>query len=143
MWALLDAGASEVSVYNRTTGRAEALAAELGARAVAGPVAADILVNCTSVGLGYASSAVDFLKVFGITLDDFVNICMWLTSYTATARRGSSSLHANSACRSLTGSMSSSPRAHSASSCGPDAPRHARTCVALSWPADPGGRHGR
>lgn len=70
VWALRAAGATEVSVYNRTAARAEALAAELGARAVAGPVPADILVNCTSVGLGYASSAVDILKVFGITLDE-------------------------------------------------------------------------
>ncbi len=50
VWALAEAGA-EVSVWNRTPQRARALAEELGARAVREPVAADLLVNCTSVGL--------------------------------------------------------------------------------------------
>ena len=31
---------------------------------------ADILVNCTSIGLGHSSSGVDILKVIGMTLDD-------------------------------------------------------------------------
>jgi shikimate dehydrogenase len=51
VWALRDAGAREVSVWNRTGSRAVELADALGARAVARPEAADILVNCTSVGL--------------------------------------------------------------------------------------------
>jgi shikimate dehydrogenase len=51
VWALLAEGASEVSIWNRTSARAEALANDLGARAVARPVPADLLVNCTSVGL--------------------------------------------------------------------------------------------
>jgi shikimate dehydrogenase len=51
VWALLDAGASEVSIYNRTRERADELARELGARSVARPGAAELLVNCTSVGL--------------------------------------------------------------------------------------------
>jgi shikimate dehydrogenase len=51
VWALLDAGAAEVSVCNRTPERADELARELGARAVARPEAAELLVNCTSVGL--------------------------------------------------------------------------------------------
>jgi shikimate dehydrogenase len=50
VWALLRAGA-EVSVWNRTPQRAVALAAQLGARAVRSPQPADLLVNCTSVGL--------------------------------------------------------------------------------------------
>ena len=52
VWALLDAGAREVRVWNRTPERARELAADLGAtagRARAEP--ADLLVNCTSVGL--------------------------------------------------------------------------------------------
>jgi shikimate dehydrogenase len=49
-WALAAAGA-DVAVWNRTPERAEALAADLGVRAVPGAVPADILVNCTSVGL--------------------------------------------------------------------------------------------
>ena len=52
VWALRDAGAAEVSVWNRTPERAERLAEQLGARAVRAPQAADLLVNCTSVGLG-------------------------------------------------------------------------------------------
>ncbi len=51
VWALLDAGVGEVMVWNRTTERARALAGELGARAVERPQPADLLVNCTSVGL--------------------------------------------------------------------------------------------
>jgi shikimate dehydrogenase len=51
VWALIDAGASEVSVWNRTPERARELAAELGARALARAQPADLLVNCTAVGL--------------------------------------------------------------------------------------------
>jgi shikimate dehydrogenase len=51
VWALREQGAAEVSIYNRTPERAAELARELGATAVAAPVAADVLVNCTSVGL--------------------------------------------------------------------------------------------
>jgi shikimate dehydrogenase len=50
-WALKQAGAADVAVWNRTPERAAALAAELGLRAVDGATAADIVVNCTSVGL--------------------------------------------------------------------------------------------
>jgi shikimate dehydrogenase len=53
-WALREAGASEVSVWNRTPERAETLAGELGVRAVSSPQPADLLVNCTSVGLASA-----------------------------------------------------------------------------------------
>jgi shikimate dehydrogenase len=49
--ALLQAGAADVAVWNRTPERAVALAAELGARAVERPGLAEIVVNCTSVGL--------------------------------------------------------------------------------------------
>ena len=63
-WALGNAGAS-VSIWNRTAARAEALAAELGVaheRGGAGgeplPLADyDLLVNCTTVGLGAAGTA--------------------------------------------------------------------------------------
>jgi shikimate dehydrogenase len=51
VWALCQAGVSEVSVWNRTRERADALAGDLGARAVDVPQSADLLVNCTSVGL--------------------------------------------------------------------------------------------
>jgi shikimate dehydrogenase len=74
VWGLLGAGASEVSVWNRTAGRAEQLARELGARAVVRPERADLLVNCTSVGLnanGLERSATDAeaLNQLGLTFD--------------------------------------------------------------------------
>jgi shikimate dehydrogenase len=56
VWGLLDAGAREVRVWNRSADRARQLADELGAVVLApAPGAeelrADMLVNCTSVGL--------------------------------------------------------------------------------------------
>jgi shikimate dehydrogenase len=51
VWALAGAGADEVSVWNRTPQRARELAGELGARAVDVIEGADVLVNCTTVGL--------------------------------------------------------------------------------------------
>lgn len=53
IWGLADSGA-EVDVWNRTRERGETVAAELGARAVAEPSAADyaLIVNTTAVGLG-------------------------------------------------------------------------------------------
>jgi shikimate dehydrogenase len=75
VWALREAGASEVCVWNRTPERARALARELGARAVTAPTAADLLVNCTSVGLlagaGVERSASEdeALNQLGLTFD--------------------------------------------------------------------------
>ena len=51
VWALVRAGAAEVEVWNRSHERAVALAGALGARAVREPRQAEIVVNCTSVGL--------------------------------------------------------------------------------------------
>jgi shikimate dehydrogenase len=56
VWALLDAGAREVYIWNRTPERATELATAFGRHAGAvtdaGTVAdADVLINCTSVGL--------------------------------------------------------------------------------------------
>ncbi len=69
VWGLLNAGASEVSVWNRTPERALALAAELGARAVSAPVSAEVLVNCTSVGLQRSASDAAALNQLGLTAD--------------------------------------------------------------------------
>ena len=49
-WALREAGL-QVRVWNRTPGRARALADELGVEAVGRPSEADILVNCTVAGM--------------------------------------------------------------------------------------------
>jgi len=51
VWALLHAGAGEVLVWNRNPARAGELCAELGGTAVQMATPADLLVNCTSVGL--------------------------------------------------------------------------------------------
>jgi shikimate dehydrogenase len=50
-WALASAGAADVAIWNRSPERARELAAAVGGRAVAAPEGADIVVNCTSVGL--------------------------------------------------------------------------------------------
>jgi shikimate dehydrogenase len=71
VWALLDAGASEVLVWNRGAERARELADGLGARATNAPQSADLLVNCTSVGLGVERSATEdcALNQLGLTGD--------------------------------------------------------------------------
>jgi shikimate dehydrogenase len=70
VWALIDAGAGEVSVWNRTSQRAIELARELGARVVDTPQRADILVNCTSVGLQRsATGEQDSLQGLGLLHD--------------------------------------------------------------------------
>jgi shikimate dehydrogenase len=51
VWALRDAGASEVRVWNRAPARAEELCAELGGTPVRTAEPADLLVHCTSSGL--------------------------------------------------------------------------------------------
>lgn len=69
VWALLSAGAAEVAVWNRTPERAIALAEELGARAVGSPVEADLLVNCTSVGLQRSATDAGALNQLSLTAD--------------------------------------------------------------------------
>jgi shikimate dehydrogenase len=51
VYALREAGAARVAVWNRTGDRARALASDLGVEAADRPIAAELLVNCTSVGL--------------------------------------------------------------------------------------------
>jgi shikimate dehydrogenase len=53
-WALIGAGA-QVAVWNRTEQRARTLAENLGARAIRRPIVADLLLNCTTVGLDESS----------------------------------------------------------------------------------------
>jgi shikimate dehydrogenase len=63
VWALLNAGAAEVAVWNRTRSRAEALTDELGGRVVDAPHPADILVNTTAVGLEAGGAQFDQLPL--------------------------------------------------------------------------------
>lgn len=73
VWGLLNAGAAEVSVWNRTGSRALRLAEELGARAVGEPVSADLLVNCTSVGLQRSATDAAALNHLGLGVDQVGN----------------------------------------------------------------------
>jgi shikimate dehydrogenase len=63
VWALREAGAASVAVWNRTPERAAALAAELGADHARVPRPAEILVNATSAGLGGAASELPLTEV--------------------------------------------------------------------------------
>ena len=65
-WALREAGAREVSIWNRTAERARDLASALGARPVERPEGADLVVNATSVGLA-ASDDASALPLDGLT----------------------------------------------------------------------------
>ena len=71
--ALAGVGA-EVVVWNRTAERAQALAAELGARAVARPGPADVLVNCTSVGLRDPGRTFTDLPLGADDLGDYASV---------------------------------------------------------------------
>jgi shikimate dehydrogenase len=51
LWALIDAGAAAVWVWNRTPERAQTLCDELGGEPTRAAVPADVLINCTAVGL--------------------------------------------------------------------------------------------
>ena len=62
-WAMKAAGAAEVAVWNRDGERAAALAADLGVRAVTSPERADIVINCTSVGLSDPAATFKALPV--------------------------------------------------------------------------------
>jgi shikimate dehydrogenase len=69
VWALRRAGAADVAVWNRTPERARALADALGARAVERPGRAEIVVNCTSVGLADPDATFKALPLPADSLD--------------------------------------------------------------------------
>jgi shikimate dehydrogenase len=66
-WALREAGAAAVAVWNRTPERAAALAREYGIDHAVHPVSTDILVNATSVGLDPATAYDAALEELGLT----------------------------------------------------------------------------
>ncbi len=70
VWALADAGVAEVRVWNRTPERARELCAELGGTPVTTAAPADLLVNCTAVGLDGADG-LDGLPVAEGDLEGF------------------------------------------------------------------------
>ena len=69
VWALTRAGV-DVSVWNRTPERAAAL----GARAVARPCPAELLVNCTSVGLARSSRDLEQLSLGSDALGRYATV---------------------------------------------------------------------
>ncbi len=68
VWALAREGA-EVFVWNRTPQRAQQLAETLGAKVMKRPGRADLLVNCTSVGLQPTASDAEALNQLGLDAD--------------------------------------------------------------------------
>jgi shikimate dehydrogenase len=82
VWALLDAGAGEVRVWNRTPERAQRLADELGAVAVDRLEEADLLIHCTPAGLDGKGSV---FKELPLRADDISRYrCVVDLVYTAT-----------------------------------------------------------
>jgi shikimate dehydrogenase len=65
-WALREAGAAEVAVWNRTPERAKALADDLGVTAILRPATCDLLVNATSVGLEPRLDEAPTLEALGL-----------------------------------------------------------------------------
>jgi shikimate dehydrogenase len=63
VWALIEAGAAEVRVWNRTPDRARRLCAELGGVPVQSAEPADLLVHCTSSGLDDPRSMFNSLPI--------------------------------------------------------------------------------
>lgn len=72
--ALVQGGAADVMVWNRTFERAERVAGELGARAVRAAAPADLIVQATSVGLKQADNP---FKALPLPADTFgAGICV-------------------------------------------------------------------
>jgi shikimate dehydrogenase len=71
VWALLDAGAKEVMVWNRTPERAQALCRDLGGTPVREIGRADLLVHCTSSGLDASTSTFKQLPLRADALSRF------------------------------------------------------------------------
>jgi shikimate dehydrogenase len=67
VWALIEAGAREVRVWNRAPERARALTAELGGTPVDRATPADLLIHCTASGLDPGQDA---FKTLPLRADD-------------------------------------------------------------------------
>jgi shikimate dehydrogenase len=89
-WALADAGAAHVRVVNRTPARARTLADDLGVDVGPDPGGADLLVNCTSIGLEPTpyQQALDALSLTGLTPPPVVVDLVYGTETTPVARWG-------------------------------------------------------
>jgi shikimate dehydrogenase len=71
VWALRAAGCARVAVWNRTTERARELADDLGVDVAEAAGPADVLVNCTSVGLHDPERTFELLPVSERGLADY------------------------------------------------------------------------
>lgn len=71
VWALREAGCARVGVWNRTPERAVELATDLGVDVAETVGPADVLVNCTSVGLHDPERTFDLLPVAEPDLADY------------------------------------------------------------------------
>ncbi len=137
VWALREAGAAEVAVWNRTAERAQELARALGATAIPHPMPADLLVNCTSVGDSY-------LRPVGMVSSTnwrsrsmrSLSTRMSSTWPTAQAKPRCSLPRAPTACTAWTVSRCCSRRARAASSCGRAGRRRSRSCAQRRGRAD-------
>ncbi len=144
VWGMRSAGAGEVMVWNRTAQRAQALVQELGGRAVARPEPADVLINCTAVGLAQTAkigpeprasrleqlaSEADSLNQLALGLDQLREYSHVVDLVYRTGEPLCSTLHAVSACGHLTASRFSSGRERSASVSGPTSSRRSTSCV--------------
>jgi shikimate dehydrogenase len=85
IWALLDAGAAEVRIWNRTPERAKRVSAELGATHVGVARPADLLVNCTTIGLEAGRCAFTELPLNADSLSDYECLVDFVYSDTGTA----------------------------------------------------------
>jgi shikimate dehydrogenase len=84
VWALCDAGAAEVRVWNRSPDRARQLCAALGGVAVDEAAPADLLVNCTAAGLD-GTSSFDCLPLTPNRLDGYRCVADFVYGPTTTA----------------------------------------------------------
>ena len=116
VWALLDAGAADVWVLNRTAARAQELCRQIGGTPVPDAAPADILVNCTPVGMDGTSEPPVHVTDYGCIVD-FVYGAAETPLVEPPARPRS---------RRSTGSSCWSARARSASSSSPADPLLAR-----------------
>ncbi|MFA4928058.1 MAG: shikimate dehydrogenase [Patulibacter sp.] len=71
VWALREAGCARVAVWNRTAERASELADDLGVDVAEAVGPADVLVNCTSVGLHEPERTFELLPVGERDLPDY------------------------------------------------------------------------
>ena len=92
VWALIDAGADVVFVWNRTAARATRLCSELGGIPVQDAPPADVLIHCTSTGLDAADSTFKHVPVSADELDRYE--CVVDFVYTKPAHAGTALVQA-------------------------------------------------